>query len=150
MTKRLTGLKRETSNPSPMRLEQIDHVALTCVSPDATMAWYVRVLGCEHVFPGQWDGVPLFLRLGATYIALFPPRGTGRDLSAIRLDHLAFRASNYADFESAQQDLRGHGVAFNFQDHQISHSIYFEDPDGHKLEITTYDVPAGGPKAERV
>lgn len=132
-----------------MRLEQIDHVALTCVSPDATMAWYVRVLGCEHVFPGQWEGIPLFLRLGATFIALFPSKGPGRDLPPIRLDHLAFRAATYADFEHAQEELRGHGVACQFQDHQISHSIYFVDPDGHKLEITTYDLPADDTHASK-
>ena len=31
-------------------------------------------------------------------------------------------------------------VLQEFQDHAASHSIYFEDPDGHRLEITTYDV----------
>jgi catechol 2,3-dioxygenase-like lactoylglutathione lyase family enzyme len=129
-----------------MRLEQIDHVALTCVSPKATLGWYVHVLGFEHVFPGQWGGIPLFLRLGTTFIALFPSKSEGRDLAAIRLDHLAFRASNYADFDHAQRELCGHGIAYKFQDHQISHSIYFTDPDGHKLEITTYDVLTRGIK----
>jgi DNA invertase Pin-like site-specific DNA recombinase len=32
-----------------MRLEQIDHVALRCASPEATKAWYVNTLGFEHV-----------------------------------------------------------------------------------------------------
>jgi len=32
------------------------------------------------------------------------------------------------------------GIKFEFQDHEISHSIYFRDPDGHALEITTYDL----------
>jgi catechol 2,3-dioxygenase-like lactoylglutathione lyase family enzyme len=131
-----------------MRLEQIDHVALTCASPEATMDWYVRVLGFEHVFPGQWDGHPLFLRLGATFIALFPSRGGGRDLAVLRLDHLAFRAATYADFEHAQRELRDYGVSFAFQDHQVSHSIYFADPDGHKLEITKYDVVANDSKTK--
>jgi hypothetical protein len=33
-------------------------------------------------------------------------------------------------------------VGFEFQDHGIPHSIYFDDPDNRPLEITTYDVPA--------
>jgi catechol 2,3-dioxygenase-like lactoylglutathione lyase family enzyme len=124
-----------------MRLEQIDHVALTCVSPDATKAWYMGVLGFEHVFPGQWDGSPILLRLGSTFIALFPVKGGGSDLkSAIRFDHLALRAATYGDFEQAKEEIRRGGIALQFQDHGISHSIYLSDPDGHKLEITTYDV----------
>jgi catechol-2,3-dioxygenase len=53
---------------------------------------------------------------------------------------LAFRAATYPDFLSAQEELKAKGVAFQFQDHEISHSIYFSDPDGFLLEITTYDV----------
>jgi catechol-2,3-dioxygenase len=32
------------------------------------------------------------------------------------------------------------GSPFDFQDHDVSHSIYFSDPDGHRLELTTYEV----------
>jgi catechol 2,3-dioxygenase-like lactoylglutathione lyase family enzyme len=53
--------------------------------------------------------------------------------------HLAFRA-NYDGFLTAQEELRRRGIKFEFQDHEISHSIYFRDPDGHELEITTYDL----------
>ena len=43
-------------------------------------------------------------------------------------------------FVAAQQELKKHGIKFEFQDHEIAHSIYFRDPDGHQLEITTYEV----------
>jgi catechol 2,3-dioxygenase-like lactoylglutathione lyase family enzyme len=123
-----------------MRLEQIDHVALRCASPEATKAWYVSTLGFEPVFPGQWAGVPIFLRLGSTFIALFPPQRGAPHSSDARVPHLAFRAKTYADFRSAQRELQTRGVSFQFQDHEISHSIYFSDPDGFQLEITTYDL----------
>jgi len=32
------------------------------------------------------------------------------------------------------------GIPYDFQDHGIAHSVHFADPDGHKVEITTYDV----------
>src|SRR4029453_462076 len=78
-----------------------------------------------------------------TAIALFPLRNndsksasrTGR----IGMLHLAFRA-NRKNFLSAQEELKRRGIKFEFQDHEISHSIYFRDPDGHELEITTYDL----------
>jgi catechol 2,3-dioxygenase-like lactoylglutathione lyase family enzyme len=123
-----------------MRLEQIDHVALRCASPKATMAWYVTTLGFERVFAGRWSGVPIFLRLGSTFIALFPRRSVEDGAAENAISHLAFRAASYADFQSAQTELEDRGIAFQFQDHEVSHSIYFRDPDGFQLEITTYDL----------
>jgi catechol 2,3-dioxygenase-like lactoylglutathione lyase family enzyme len=123
-----------------MRLDQIDHVALHCASPGATMDWYVSTLGFERVFAEHWSGVPIFLRLGSTFIALFPRRSADDRSSENAISHLAFRASRYADFKSAQSELKACGVSFDFQDHEVSHSIYFRDPDGFQLEITTYDL----------
>ena len=122
-----------------MRLEQIDHVALHCASPQRTSEWYVNTLGFEHAFPDEWSGVPIFLRLGSTFIALFP-RKENAQIGDGHVSHLAFRAATYADFESAQTNLRSKGIAFEFEDHGVSHSIYFLDPDGFQLEITTYDL----------
>jgi catechol 2,3-dioxygenase-like lactoylglutathione lyase family enzyme len=123
-----------------IHLEQIDHVALRCASPEATKAWYMSTLGFEHAYPGQWSGVPIFLRLGSTSITLFPQKGH-EQASDGRIWHFALRAATYADFQLAQTELQAKGVAFQFRDHEIAHSIYFSDPDGVLLEITTYDVP---------
>jgi catechol 2,3-dioxygenase-like lactoylglutathione lyase family enzyme len=126
-----------------MRLEQIDHVALRCASPEATKAWYVSRLGFEHVFPGQWSGIPIMLHLGSTFIALFPRKENEWTSTEGRAWHLAFRAATYADFKSAQTELQEGAVSFQFRDHEIAHSIYFHDPDGLLLEITTYDLQNG-------
>jgi catechol-2,3-dioxygenase len=53
--------------------------------------------------------------------------------------HLAFRADR-KNFLIAQDELKRRGIKSEFQDHEISHSIYFRDPDGHELEITTYEL----------
>src|SRR4051794_19788986 len=124
-----------------MRLEQIDHVALRCASPEATKTWYVSVLGFEHVCPDKWSGVPIFLRLGSTFLTLFPRKGHEQAAADAGIWHLALRAATYADFQSAQTELQERGVSFQFRDHEIAHSIYFTDPDGFLLEITTYDLP---------
>jgi catechol 2,3-dioxygenase-like lactoylglutathione lyase family enzyme len=124
-----------------MRLEQIDHIALRCASPEATKEWYVNTLGFEHVFRGQWqpDG-PIAIRLGSTFITLFlqkenePPAKNGQAW------HLALRTKTYVDFQSAQAELQAKGISFQFRDHEIAHSIYLVDPDGFLLEITTWDV----------
>jgi catechol-2,3-dioxygenase len=45
-----------------------------------------------------------------------------------------------ANFEAAQEVLADREIPFHFSDHSVSHSIYFEDPDGHELELTTYEL----------
>lgn len=132
-----------------MHLEQIDHLALRCASIEVTKEWYVNTLGFEHVFQGHGGGIPIILRLGSTFLTLFPRKENHQVLADDRAWHLALRATTYADFQSAQSELQSRGVSFKFQDHEISHSIYFFDPDGFLLEITTYDVPKAQPLSNR-
>jgi catechol 2,3-dioxygenase-like lactoylglutathione lyase family enzyme len=123
-----------------IELEGIDHVALAVRDVEQSARWYIDVLGFEHRWPGMWDGVPVFVGRGTTALALFPLRdgGDARARGAGML-HLAFRTTR-AGFVAAQGDLKERGISFTFADHEISHSIYFRDPDGHELEITTYQV----------
>ena len=124
------------------QLEGIDHVAMAVRDVEQSAQWYIEVLGFEHRFPGMWDGVPTFIGKGTTALALFPLRDdSNSEVSrrGIRMLHLAFRATR-PEFLAAQRDLQRRGIAYEFQDHDISHSIYFRDPDGHELEITTYEL----------
>jgi catechol 2,3-dioxygenase-like lactoylglutathione lyase family enzyme len=126
-----------------MQLEGIDHVALAVRDVQRSANWYVEVLGFERRYQEMWDGIPTFIGKGNTAIALFPadPNASSTPLyrKDIRMLHLAFRA-NRENFLGAQHELKKRGIKFEFQDHEISHSIYFRDPDGHHLEITTYDL----------
>jgi catechol 2,3-dioxygenase-like lactoylglutathione lyase family enzyme len=125
-----------------MELEGIDHVAIGVRDVERSAKWYIEVLGFERLHEGVWGGVPTFVGKGNTGIALFPasanakPASIGRE---IRLLHLAFRA-NRENFLAAQRELETRGIKLEFQDHEISNSIYFRDPDGHQLEITTYEL----------
>jgi catechol 2,3-dioxygenase-like lactoylglutathione lyase family enzyme len=130
-------------------LQQIDHVAVTVTDMKKSIAWYQDVLGLERRYEDAWGDCPAMLCAGSTCVALFPLRsakapaltsGSGQPT----LYHLAFRAT-YADLLEAEKNLQERCIPFEFQNHRIAHSIYFADPDGHQLEITTYDLP----KAER-
>ena len=125
-----------------MQLEGIDHVALAVRHVEEAAKWYADVLGFKRRYEGMWDGIPTFIGKGNTAIALFPANSSARPPSSTRRDirmlHLAFRA-NHDGFLAAQEELRRRGIKFEFQDHEISHSIYFRDPDGHEIEITTYE-----------
>ncbi|MEY2527597.1 MAG: hypothetical protein QOE73_2368 [Verrucomicrobiota bacterium] len=123
--------------------EGIDHVALSVRDIERSVQWYMEVLGFEKRHEGVWDGIPTFIGKGSTALALFPVRenetraASHRD--SITMLHLALR-SDRANFLKAQKELNERDIKFHFQDHEISHSIYFRDPDGHELEITTYEL----------
>ena len=133
------------------QLVGIDHVALTVRDIERAAKWYIDVLGFERQHADVWGDVPTFIGKGETAIALFPARTRSTSLAAeasakaassggeIRMLHLAFRA-NRANFQAAREELKGRDIRFEFEDHEIAHSIYFNDPDGHKLEITTYEI----------
>jgi catechol 2,3-dioxygenase-like lactoylglutathione lyase family enzyme len=126
-----------------MQLQGIDHVALAARDIKQSAQWYIDVLGFERRYEGMWNGVPTFIGKGNTAIALFPAKSDAiskpSSREGIRMLHLAFRA-NRKNFIAAQEELKRRGIKFEFQDHEISHSIYFRDPDGHQLEITTYEL----------
>jgi catechol 2,3-dioxygenase-like lactoylglutathione lyase family enzyme len=125
-----------------MKLEGLDHIALAVRDVERSVQWYVDVLGLERQHEDAWDGVPTFVGKGATGLALFPLRASENSLgqsNPVRVLHFALRADR-ENFLQAQRELEQRGIAFHFEDHGIAHSIYFRDPDGHELEITTYEV----------
>jgi len=130
-----------------INLHSLDHIALAVRDVATSAAWYADVLGLKRVHADVWGDVPTMMSApNGTMIALFPVRfelgGEAQPpprRSAAGFLHLAFRTDR-AGFERAREDLAARGIAFHFQDHQIAHSIYFRDPDGHLIEITTYDV----------
>jgi len=124
-------------------LERIDHVAITVKDIEHSAKWYKDVLGLERYYKEAWNGVPIMIGKGGTCIALFKAIGENPypppDRNTLAMMHLAFRADR-KNFEEAKKVLNEEGIKFEFQDHDISHSIYFKDPDGHELEITTYEL----------
>ena len=125
------------------RVEAIDHVALAVRDVARSVAWYQQVLGLERVHKDVWGDFPAMVGIGTTALALFPIQDKdpkpppGKDTVAMR--HVAFRATRSC-FDASQAHLESLGIKFEFQDHDIAHSIYFVDPDGHEIEITTYEV----------
>ncbi len=125
-----------------LNLERIDHVALSVKDVQASAAWYKDIMGLEHYYEGEWDGVPHMIGKGGTCIALFGVKGENPQQPAsgsVTMLHLAFKTDR-TNFEDAKNQLKERQIEFEFSDHKISHSIYFNDPDGHQLEITTYEI----------
>jgi catechol 2,3-dioxygenase-like lactoylglutathione lyase family enzyme len=140
----LSGAARKLTSRLAMQLEGIDHVAIGVRDVERSAKWYIEVLGFERLHEGMWNAVPTFIGKGNTALALFPASPDSKSTASthrdIRILHLAFRADR-ENFLAAQRELEKRGIKFEFQDHEIAHSIYFSDPDGHQLEITTYVLP---------
>ncbi len=131
---------------------QIDHVELFVADRYEAAKWYEHVLGLRVVTEFEiWaaGGGPLMVSSdeGSTKLALFegqPETSAGRNSGFHRV---AFRvgADGFLAFLNRLQDLRlsdGRGrdvTAESVVDHQKAYSIYFVDPYGHLLEVTTYE-----------
>jgi catechol 2,3-dioxygenase-like lactoylglutathione lyase family enzyme len=118
-------------------VQGLDHVALTVGDQQVSDSWYRDVLGLERQHADAWGDTPIALMAQGSGLALFKARPDSNPAAGLR--HIAFRVDR-ENFEIAQDDLRSRGIAFEFQDHAVSQSIYFEDPDGLLLELTTYEV----------
>ena len=124
-------------------LQRIDHVALTVRDVERSIAWYRDVFGPERRHEETWGDYPVMMFAGDTALALFQARGPIQDApdhgSTAIMRHLAFQVDR-SNFMKAQETLRSLGIAFSFEDHSISQSIYLRDPDGYELELTTYEL----------
>lgn len=122
-------------------LEQLDHVAIAVADPMKSAAWYGEVLGLARRHQEVWGDYPIMMAAGTTMVALFPANAMERATPVavgLHLRHFAFRA-DWSNYQQAQASLAQRGIQFEEQDHIIARSIYFRDPDGHQIEITTYD-----------
>ncbi|MBI4748785.1 MAG: VOC family protein [Acidobacteria bacterium] len=117
-------------------LQHIDHIAFTVKDLEVSARWYQDVLGLERHQPSS-EPYPIDMISGNTAIALFPAKA---DQQVTRPTwHVAFRADR-ANYDRAQVVLKERGIPFDIQDHGYSVSLYLTDPDGHVVEITTYEV----------
>ena len=134
-----------------MNIRKIHHVAYRCKDAKATVEWYEKNLGMKLVLAIAEDQVPsthepdpymhLFLDAGNGNVLAFfeipnsPPMG--RDPNTPNwVQHIAFEVGTVQELEEAKARLEANGVpVIGITDHTIFQSIYFFDPDGHRLEL---------------
>jgi catechol 2,3-dioxygenase-like lactoylglutathione lyase family enzyme len=118
-----------------IRVQGLDHVAFAVGDQQRSVDWYRDLLGLEREHEDAWGDTPAAVMSGGSGLALFK---TSAERSA-GFRHLAFRVDR-ENFDRARRDLPDKGIEVEFQDHDVSHSLYFRDPDGVQVELTTYEV----------
>jgi catechol 2,3-dioxygenase-like lactoylglutathione lyase family enzyme len=127
---------------TPFRLQRLDHVSLNVSDRARSIAWYRDVLGLELRNEPKADDWPAFMGEFGRCIGLFQAQDGApaeRSSESVGFRHLAFMLGK-DDLDRAQAHLADSGVEFRFEDHGNAHSVYLRDPDGHTIELTTYDV----------
>ena len=125
----------------PPELQSFDHVHVFVEDREASERWYARVLGfirSQELEFWATSGGPLTLQNAeaTVHLALFerPPQKC-RSTIALRVGAAAF-------FEWAGHLGNTLGRQVLPVDHEVSWSLYFDDPDGNPFEITTYEYEA--------
>ena len=134
-----------------MPIKKIHHVAYRCKDAKETVEWYTKHLNMNFVLAIAEDEVPsthapdpymhLFMDAGGGNILAFfelpnsPPRG--RDANTPDwVQHIALEVDSVEELEATKTRLQASGIeVVGVTDHTIFKSIYFFDPNGHRLEL---------------
>jgi len=159
-----TDAHRAPGTPAAMvPIHGLHHFAWRCRDSEETRAFYEDLLGLPLVHVIKADRVPstgeycpyvhiFFQMRDGSSIAFFD---LGDDVAALPspntpawVNHIALRVDTVDELLAAKARLETAGVeVLGITDHHIIHSIYFFDPNGIRLELTTPTVSADEMKA---
>jgi catechol 2,3-dioxygenase-like lactoylglutathione lyase family enzyme len=137
-------------------IERLNHFAYRCRDAEETRHFYEDLLGLPLVHVIQSDHVPstgeycpyghLFFRMADGSLLAFFDLGDGEaplpsPNTPSWVHHLALQVPDEAHLLAAKRRLEEAGVeVLGITDHTIVRSIYFFDPNGLRVELTTWAV----------
>lgn len=136
-----------------MLIQKIHHVAYRCIDAKQTANWYEKHLGMKYMLAFAEDSVPS-TKAPDPYMHIFLDAGQGNVLAFFELptypamdrdhntpewvQHLAFEVDSEDTLMAAKARLEADGIeVIGPTDHTLFKSIYFFDPNGHRLELAT-------------
>lgn len=150
----MTTMPQQAVSAAPGAPVQLNHVAYITTDTAATVQFYTKVLGMDFVaavmddaIPSTGDPVPYFhsffrMKSGETIAFFEAPELPGKAASAHPahdiFNHLALEVESPAVVDAWRDWIVSQGVdVIGPVDHKIIYSIYFYDPNGIRLELTT-------------
>ena len=115
----------------------INHITLSIADAEHSFRFYTSILGFRPV--AKWPK-GAYLLAGDTWIALVADPHT-RQAALPEYTHIAFSISAQ-DIGSLSERIRASGATIWQENWTEGDSLYFLDPDGHKLEIHASDLAA--------
>ena len=132
-------------------IERIHHVAYRCKDAKQTVEWYQKYLDMEFVLAIAENEVPstkepdpymhVFLDAGAGNILAFFELPTRPQMDRDRntpewVQHIAFKLDSFESMAKIRAKLEADGIdVLGPTDHTLFQSIYFFDPNGHRIEL---------------
>lgn len=134
-----------------MQLKRIHHVAYRCKDAKETVEFYQRVMDMDFVLAISENEVPS-TKEPDPYMHVFLDAGMGNILAFFELpnsaemgrdpntpewvEHIAFELEDLNALSEAKRKLESEGLdVLGPVNHGIFQSIYFFDPNGHRLEL---------------
>jgi len=134
-----------------MNISKIHHVAYRCKDAKETVEWYEKHLNMKFVLAIAENEVPstkapdpymhVFLDAGGGNVLAFfelpgqPPMDRDRN-TPNWVQHLALKVESMQELLDTKERLQAAGIeVVGPTDHTIFKSIYFFDPNGHRLEL---------------
>ena len=129
-------------------IEGIDHIEIFVKDRTKAAKWYEEIFGFKIIKELEFwlkNNGPLFVGNPNNNVKIALFKGNNKDNDG-SINRMAFRSSgkNFVDFinrlDSVKLFFKENKVTRkDIVDHDVAYSIYFEDPDGNRLELTCYD-----------
>jgi catechol 2,3-dioxygenase-like lactoylglutathione lyase family enzyme len=111
-------------------IEGLNHITLSVHNLDISLPFYVDLLGCKPL--ARWK-TGAYLTAGSLWLCLTLDKNT-RQTPLQEYTHIAFTVSS-DNFPIMKAKIKSFGVNIWKQNNSEGQSLYFLDPNGHKLEI---------------
>jgi len=114
----------------------VNHITLSVRDLDKSFKFYTEVLSCKPV--AKWKR-GAYLLAGSLWLCLSLDEQTRKEALA-EYTHIAFNVSQGDDFERCICRIVESGAEIWKKNTSVGASLYFLDPNGHKLEIHASDL----------